>query len=102
MRKAARIDSNQREIVAFLKIIGASVTSLAAVGRGCPDLLVGFKGMNYLFEIKGEKGKVSNCQQLWHASWNGMVHVIRSVDDLSFLLIKEFHEMISHPIKVFL
>ena len=45
MRRAARIDRNQPEIVKALRQVGAHVTSLAAVGDGVPDLLVGFQGM---------------------------------------------------------
>ena len=41
MRRAARTDANQAEIVAALRGVGASVQPLHAVGQGCPDLLVG-------------------------------------------------------------
>ena len=40
MRRAAKIDSNQRTIVSALRKAGCEVLSLAAVGNGCPDLLV--------------------------------------------------------------
>lgn len=40
MRRAARTDDNQRAIVAALRKVGCEVLSLAAVGNGCPDLLV--------------------------------------------------------------
>ncbi|HJP47915.1 hypothetical protein [Acinetobacter venetianus] len=46
MRRAAKIDANQTEIVKALRKFGASVQSLASTGKGCPDLLVGFRGMN--------------------------------------------------------
>ena len=48
MRRAAKIDSNHAEIVAALRGIGAYVMSLASVGGGCPDLLVGFRGHTFL------------------------------------------------------
>ena len=74
--RAAKIDRNQPEIVAALRKAGASVQSLAGVGVGCPDLLVGFQGKTALLELKdGEK--VKSAQKLtpdqigWHANWRG-------------------------------
>jgi hypothetical protein len=52
MRRAARTDSNQTEIVATLRSLGCSVQMLHAVGAGCPDLLIGIDGQNLLLEIK--------------------------------------------------
>src|SRR3972149_1571025 len=50
--KHGRTDANHTEIVNALQAIGASVTSLADVGGGCPDLLVGYRGQNMLLEVK--------------------------------------------------
>ena len=44
MRRAARVDRNQAEIVVALRAGGASVQPLHAVGKGVPDLLVGWRG----------------------------------------------------------
>ena len=52
MRRAAKIDANQPEIVAALEAVGASVVSTAGLGNGFPDIVVGFRGINYLIEIK--------------------------------------------------
>lgn len=74
--RAAKIDRNQPEIVAALRKAGASVQSLAGVGVGCPDLLVGFANRTALIEIKdGTKvksaQKLTECQVGWHANWRG-------------------------------
>ena len=54
--KIHRIDDNQEGIVAALREAGATVQSTAAVGSGCPDLIVGYEGRNFLLEVKdGEK-----------------------------------------------
>ena len=51
-----KVDSNQTRVVKALRELGATVQHLHAVGKGCPDLLVGYKGSNYLLEVKdGEK-----------------------------------------------
>lgn len=86
MRKAARIDDNQKMIVNVLRQIGASVQSLAATGKGVPDLLVGYRGINYLFEVKdGNKvisqQKLTPDQQDWHSAWRGSVFVVTSEDE---------------------
>lgn len=85
--RAKKVDLNQMEITATLRKLGATVQSLATVGYGCPDLLVGFNGVNYLMEIKNGD-QVPSAQKLtpdqikWHSEWCGEVHVVRSLDDV--------------------
>lgn len=86
MRLAAKIDENQPAIIGALRAIGASVEPLHRVGRGCPDIAVGFRGRNYLIEIKdGRKPPsardLTGHQKVWHASWRGQVDVAESVAD---------------------
>lgn len=86
MRKAAKTDRNQAEVVDALRQVGASVQSLAATGKGCPDLLVGYRGINYLMEIKdGDKPpsarELTIDQTHWHSLWRGSVYVVKSVDE---------------------
>lgn len=76
MRRAARIDRNQPEIVKALRQCGAHVTSLAAVGDGVPDLLVGFQGRTVLVEVKDgsrppSERQLTDEQIEWHAAWSG-------------------------------
>ena len=52
MRRAAKIDANQREIVSALRRAGCNVLSLAAIGSGCPDLLVHRAGVITMIEVK--------------------------------------------------
>lgn len=86
MRKAARVDTNQKEIVDALRKVGAGVISLAAVGKGVPDLLVFFRGKLRLIEIKdGNKPpsqrKLTPDQQAFHALWSGGIDVAKNVDE---------------------
>ena len=83
MRRAAKIDANQDEVVKALRAVGASVQSLAATGKGCPDLLVGFRGVNYLMEVKDGNKRPSeqlltDDQVIWHKHWLGTVQVVNS------------------------
>jgi hypothetical protein len=76
MRRAAKIDANHVQVVLALEAAGATVQSLAAVGQGVPDLLVGFQGKTLLMEIKDGKKppshrKLTDQQLAWHGSWRG-------------------------------
>lgn len=92
IRRAAKVDDNHDEIVKVLRQMGASVQSLAAIGKGCPDLLVGYKGKNILIEIKdGRKPpsqrKLTEQQLDWMTYWNGApVAIIMDVEGLLYLL----------------
>lgn len=85
MRYKARKDTVHAEIVTALRAVGASVQDLSAVGGGVPDILVGYRGINYLMEIKtpkhGTKAGTKARQQEWHESWRGSVYYVRSIDE---------------------
>ncbi len=83
------VDKHQAAIVDVLRSVGASVTLLHEVGKGCPDLLVGFRGKNYLFEIKSEKGTLTPRQELWFETWRGHATVIRTIDEALHLLMQD-------------
>ena len=76
-----RVDANQASIVADLRAMGATVEHLHERGHGCPDITVGFRDVNYLFEIKTGNEGLRLTQQLWHDAWHGQVDVIRSFED---------------------
>jgi hypothetical protein len=76
VRRAAKIDANHTQVVEALRAAGATVQSLAAVGQGVPDLLVGIAGRTLLIEVKdGQKAKSRQAltpdQLAWHGAWRG-------------------------------
>lgn len=77
-----RVDKNQTEIVKVLKQLGCSVVSLADKGHGVPDLLVGFRGRNYLVEVKSEKGKLTPDQETFFQTWKGQTMVFKSSEEV--------------------
>lgn len=86
MRRAAKVDDNQADIVAGLRAIGCSVVSLAAVGHGCPDLMVGYRALNFLVEVKdGSKvpsqRTLTPDQKQFFAEWRGQVRKVESLDE---------------------
>lgn len=92
MRRAAKVDANQAEIVAALRKVGATVQSLAATGSGVPDLLVGFRGNTFLIEVKDGRlppsaRELTPDQIEWHVEWRGgACTVVNSVGEaLAFI-----------------
>ena len=72
MRRAAKVDDNQEEIVRALRKAGASVE---IIGRPV-DLLVGYRGGTYVLEVKdGSKSpsdrKLTPLQEKFFQSWRG-------------------------------
>ena len=78
-----RTDDNQREIVTTAQSMGCTVFSLASMGDGCPDLIIGCSGANLLVEVKdGNKPpsaqKLTKDQIKFHDMWRGKIYVITS------------------------
>jgi len=76
--RGRRTDANQATIVAVLREVGASVVDLSAVGKGVPDLLVGYRGQTYLLEVKNKAGRnrITADQEVFYAWWRGVETVI--------------------------
>lgn len=84
MRRAAKIDANQTQVVSALRSAGVKVLSLAALGQGVPDLLCCFRGVLVLLEVKDGR-KVPSARRLtadqveWHREWADVpLHVVES------------------------
>lgn len=86
MRRAARVDKNQPELVKAFRELGCSVAHLHNVGKGKPDTIIGAYGLNYLVEIKGEKGKLTPDQEKWHDEWRGQACIIRNEEEARALV----------------
>ena len=87
MRRAAKVDRNQAEIVDALRAVGARVECLHGVGGGVTDLLVLFRGDLWLLEVKaGDKPpserKLTPAQVCWHREFaNPNLHVVCNVQE---------------------
>jgi len=68
MRRAARVDANQEQIVSALRAAGAYVWII-----GLPvDLLVGYKGHTFCVEIKTDsKKRLTKLQADFFENWSG-------------------------------
>ena len=87
-----RTDANHKEIVdAIRKIPFLSVFSTHAIGKGFPDIVIGYKGINYLVEIKDgaktkSQKKLTEDEIKFHQSWFGQIIVCECVKDVLQLL----------------
>ena len=86
-RQAARVDANQGHIVATLRSMGATVQT------GMDDLLVGYRGKNFWFELKdpdktlkqdGEykAGAIKPSQKKLLDEWKGHYQVVHSFEQI--------------------
>lgn len=94
MRRAARIDANQGEIIEAFRKAGASVKPVHVV-KGFVDIVVGINGRNMLVEIKdGAKvksaRKLTEAEQKFHDEWKGRVHIVECLDDVTSVLLSEY------------
>jgi len=85
--RAARTDGNHAKLIKQMRQIGMSVHSTHAVHDGFPDVVCGYKGINYLFEIKDplqppSKRKLTPDEIKFHDNWKGSSHVIETIEDV--------------------
>lgn len=91
--RVARVDANQKAIVAALRSCGVTVQHLHQVGGGVPDLLCKLRGKLFLVEVKDGSKKPSDQkltpdQVVWHAEWQAHVHIVNSIDAALALVTK--------------
>ena len=85
--RAARTDSNHAAITRILRQCGCVVQSLAAVGKGVPDLLVWIPRHKRLLLIEVKDGtkppserRLTEEQVQWHGEWRGApVYIVSDV-----------------------
>lgn len=86
MRTVARVDANQAQIVSAVRRIGASVLHAHQL-KNCFDLLVGYRGRTFLFEVKDpsqppSKRQLTPGESEFRDSWRGSAyHVVHTPDE---------------------
>ena len=87
MRRIARTDDNQQQIVKQLRKLGCSVAITSMIGKGFPDFIVGYKGRNYMIELKDGKRKPSEKgltmdEAKFFTAWSGQIDKCESLDEI--------------------
>ena len=83
-----RVDANQKPIIkALRKVPGVSARSTHMVGDGFPDIIVGYEGRNYIFELKDpnkppSKRKLREKQKKFRDEWTGQVDTALCLTDV--------------------
>lgn len=81
------MDANHNAIVKALRAIpGCSAHSTAALGNGFPDVVAGYRGRNFLLEVKDGDKKPSarlmtDDERKFYKTWNGHVALVESVEE---------------------
>jgi hypothetical protein len=89
MRRATRPDGNQGPIVSALEKVGAFVVDMTRTGGGFPDLVVGFRSVVYLLEVKNpdvpkRDQRLKDTQEKLHGELSAVgvtVHIVLTADD---------------------
>jgi Holliday junction resolvase len=94
MRRAAKRDDNEGEIVAALRKAGA-VVRIITQGDGLPDLLVGYQGRTILMEVKDgakvpSQRRLTVDEQKFFDAWTGgELYKVESVGEALAILKTE-------------
>lgn len=91
MTAPKRTDANQGEIVDALRAVGATVTSTHMIGGGFPDLYVGYRGDNYLLEVKDgskppSRRKLTPDEEKWHSECQGYVEIVNDANEALYII----------------
>ena len=80
--RRCRSDLNQSTIVRQLRQLGASVEVVSTQAHGF-DLVVGWRGRNYVVEVKqpGKKDELTDLERHRLNTWAGLYIVIDSTED---------------------
>jgi len=86
-RRNSKVDGNHKSIVKDLeKLNGVSVKSVAQIKKFL-DIVVGYDGNNYLFEIKNPEyppsaRKLTPDEKKFHESWKGQADVVLTTQEI--------------------
>lgn len=90
MRRAARVDANQKQMVEELRSAGFTVRHTHMIGEGFPDLVVGRWDVNLLVEVKQEGEKLTPDERVFFETWKGAAIVATSAEQV----IAEFGKLV--------
>jgi hypothetical protein len=94
-RYAKRTDDNHADIVAEFReaMPEATVFDASGAGRGFSDLVIGWKGQNYLIEVKDpdkapSRRKLTPAQEKFHLQWQGQIDICHSAAEICAVIAR--------------
>jgi len=84
--RAGRTDGNHAEVIKVLRDNGMDARSIAALGNGWPDVVVGWRGVNIFLEIKDgakypSQRALTAAEQEFFGTWGGQVKLVMSPEE---------------------
>lgn len=99
MRRAGKIDANQIACTKALRDAGMTVVITSGLGKGFPDAVVGFRGVNVLLEIKSLKAithrgqkELTGDEERFIATWGGQVAIVETAEEAVLAVINHVKE----------
>ena len=96
-RYAKRTDANQSDVVAEFReaLPDASLKVMSGAGDGFPDLAIGWRGVNFLFEVKDPEKcpsarQLTRAQKDLHTEWQGQIAIVHSSGEILALMAAYF------------
>lgn len=91
MRRAAKVDGNHSEIVKHLRQLGMSVADTSRLGGGFPDLVVSWRMVTILVEVKDpkqppSKRRLTEDEQRFHSGWKGQIAVVENAAEVEAIM----------------
>lgn len=81
MRRRAKVDLNQPQIVAALRAAGWKVRHTHTIGQGFPDLCASVDGLNVLVEVKMPGEKLTPDEAVFWEEWPGPKEIVYGEQD---------------------
>ncbi len=94
----ARTDGNHTAVMDALRVAAMKPVSTAALGKGFPDIVVGFRGLNVALEVKdGDKPPsaraLSADEREWHDTWPGQVAIVTTPEEAVLAVVEHCKKM---------
>lgn len=87
-----RRDTNHKQIVGELTKLGFAVADISQSGGGVGDILVGWNGVNLMYELKPTEmrgspaspsdQKLSAAEEIFHATWPGHIEKVTTTEEI--------------------
>lgn len=101
MRRAHRLDRNHAELTRAFEKLGCTVLSLAGLGKGAPDALIGFAGLCICVEYKDAQKppsarKLTPDEIKFRHGWTGGYRIVETTDQVldTVNVLRGWHERI--------
>ena len=97
MRARGKIDANQTAVVQALRATGMTVWITSQMGNGAPDMVVGWRGLNIMLEIKDGDNvpsaqKLTVAEQNFSDTWAGQICIANSAEGAVLAVIEHWRK----------